>query len=244
MDDQILMKTCPQCGATSSFGRNRARSDGLSVYCKACVRTYKNAYYDRTISKHRPPGDRPAYMRKKNAEHKEQVNPLKDVPCLDCGRRFPPFCMEFDHVKEGKRHNIGEMTSWAIKTVLVEIEKCELVCANCHRVRTALRRSVPQAPNTDLPAWKYNKALQQQEKIASFRDWTASLKRAPCVDCGDAFHPAAMDFDHVHGKKLFSISNGWQHTQAEVSAELAKTELVCACCHRLRTETRRGQKAA
>jgi 5-methylcytosine-specific restriction endonuclease McrA len=238
------MKTCPQCGAIDGFGKNKARPDGLSVYCKACARKYNNTYYDRTISKHRPPGDRPSYMRRKNVTHKELINPLKDVPCMDCSKKFAAPCMEFDHVRPGKRNNVSAMNSCATETVLAEIEKCEPVCANCHRVRTALRRPAPKLPDADLPTWKRNKALKQLEKIASFRSWVLVLKQAPCTDCREIFHPAAMDFDHVRGEKLLSISNGWQFTQLEVLAELAKTELVCACCHRLRTETRCGQKAA
>jgi hypothetical protein len=60
--------------------------------------------------------------------------------CADCG--FPgkefPYVLDFDHRKDsGKRFNIG---SWShsvlsIEAVTREIEKCELVCANCHRIR-------------------------------------------------------------------------------------------------------------
>ena len=66
----------------------------------------------------------------------------KTRSCIDCG--FPgkefPFVLDFDHFNKGtsKKFNIG---SWSrsvlsIEAVRKEIEKCELVCANCHRIRT------------------------------------------------------------------------------------------------------------
>ena len=59
-------------------------------------------------------------------------------PCADCGER-DPLVLEFDHLRD-KRFNIGSALpyrNW--ETILAEIEKCEVVCANCHRRRTAHR---------------------------------------------------------------------------------------------------------
>lgn len=243
MVDSIL-KTCPKCGATEGFGRNKARKDGLSVYCLKCANEYGKAYYDMHFSKHQLPGDRPAYLRRRNQEHKKLINPFRTKPCVDCGKSFPAPCMEFDHVHGEKRHSISEMSSWKHATVLAEIAKCEAVCANCHRVRTALRRPPSKMPDANLPAWKFNKAMHQFEKIATFRSEIAALKSCTCHDCEKSFHPAAMDFDHVRGAKLFSISNGWSYTRLEVQEEIAKCDLICANCHRLRTEKRAGRLAA
>lgn len=65
------------------------------------------------------------------------------------------------------------------------------------------------------------------------------LKAEPCVDCGRTFPPAAMDFDHVRGVKVANISEMLYRSRAELDAEIAKCELVCATCHRLRENTRR-----
>lgn len=60
--------------------------------------------------------------------------------CKDCGMSNP-ICFEFDHVRGTKKARLSEMVShgaaWA--TILKEIDKCEIVCANCHRIRTATR---------------------------------------------------------------------------------------------------------
>ena len=73
--------------------------------------------------------------------YREQINKLKDVPCADCGGKFDPVVMDFDHVRGEKLFNIsvGVGTGQGIRKILAEIEKCEVVCANCHRLRTEER---------------------------------------------------------------------------------------------------------
>ena len=88
-----------------------------------------------------------AYVRAWNAKNtaaiRETVERLKDVPCPDCGQRFPAECMDFDHLKD-KFFEISAAASGgrrlSIQRVMEEIKKCEVVCSNCHRVRTMARR--------------------------------------------------------------------------------------------------------
>ena len=65
-------------------------------------------------------------------------------PCADCRGHFPAAAMDFDHIKSrGKKHKIiSKMVSdgYGLSRILAEIEKCDLVCATCHRVRE-LKRS-------------------------------------------------------------------------------------------------------
>lgn len=63
---------------------------------------------------------------------------LKDVPCADCGGKFHPVCMQFDHIGEGKNGCVSRMNSY--KSMIEEAEKCEVVCANCHAIRTWERK--------------------------------------------------------------------------------------------------------
>lgn len=66
-----------------------------------------------------------------------------------------------------------------------------------------------------------------------------ALKAAPCMDCGSCFPADAMDFDHVRGVKIANISDLLHVPREVLDAELRKTELVCATCHRLREMYRR-----
>jgi hypothetical protein len=61
---------------------------------------------------------------------------FKDKPCVDCGGRFPPECMDFDHVRGQKTKNIAAIATGSLERLLDEIAKCDLVCANCHGTRT------------------------------------------------------------------------------------------------------------
>ena len=80
------------------------------------------------------------------------VSQLKAQPCADCGGTFPPECMDFDH-RPGvmKVDRVGHMHTRTLDKVLAEIAKCDLVCANCHRIRTKTRRTAVPAELTDGP---------------------------------------------------------------------------------------------
>lgn len=64
----------------------------------------------------------------------------KDVPCPDCGLRFAPDLMDFDHVRGIKLANVSELVGSTTKRLLAEMRKCEVVCCGCHRIRTRNRR--------------------------------------------------------------------------------------------------------
>ena len=75
------------------------------------------------------------------------------------------------------------------------------------------------------------------------RAWLDAIKSRPCADCGGIFDPCVMDLDHVpsRGKKLYNgFKNNLYRSMAVIEAEVAKCDVVCANCHRLRTH-RRGQ---
>jgi hypothetical protein len=62
--------------------------------------------------------------------------------CMDCGYRAHVEALDFDHRPgEEKLFNIGNDPRRLWAAILAEIEKCDVVCANCHRVRTAERRT-------------------------------------------------------------------------------------------------------
>ena len=82
--------------------------------------------------------------REKNIRRRDDliafVTALKQKPCMDCGVQYPHYVMDFDHRDRGtKLTNISRMVSfhsYSKDKILAEIDKCDLVCANCHRIRT------------------------------------------------------------------------------------------------------------
>jgi hypothetical protein len=75
------------------------------------------------------------------------IQQFKDKPCMDCGQKFPSCAMDFDHVRGEKLFSLNCSISRTIPSILAEMEKCELVCANCHRIRTYTRlQNIPHSP--------------------------------------------------------------------------------------------------
>jgi len=83
-------------------------------------------------------GDRKGQKKRRKERIRTLINELKSVPCADCGKFYPPYVMDFDHRDPSdKKYHIGEATrSMSILSVYIEVAKCDVVCANCHRIRT------------------------------------------------------------------------------------------------------------
>jgi hypothetical protein len=73
------------------------------------------------------------------------ISSLKSRPCIDCGLCFPPCAMDFDHISGDKVVSIAWLRNMCSPSALVEeLKKCELVCSNCHRIRTSMRLNSPK----------------------------------------------------------------------------------------------------
>lgn len=93
------------------------------------------------------------------------------------------------------------------------------------------------------PAFREKKRQQTRESQRRRRQkhkeiWYAALD-TPCVDCGVKLPPEVMEFDHVRGQKLFNICQSYNGKGGYVSyealhAEIAKCDVRCPNCHRLR----------
>lgn len=64
---------------------------------------------------------------------------IKHNPCTDCGRIYPAPAMDFDHINSRSHYNVA--ASLGAKRLIKEVAKCQLVCANCHRIRTWKRQN-------------------------------------------------------------------------------------------------------
>jgi len=97
---------------------------------------------------------------------REYIDTFKDVPCADCGKNFHRYAMDFDHVRGEKMFNISEICCTRMvsrEKLNEEIRKCDVVCANCHRVRTFNRR------NVDGVTKESPKAFRAEYKIKAAR---------------------------------------------------------------------------
>lgn len=88
--------------------------------------------------------------------------------------------------------------------------------------------------------FRYNQKRNEKEKVrrAEYKAKINALKAGRgCVDCGIK-NPVVLDFDHI-APKLFDIANGAARNPLAVEAEIAKCEIRCSNCHRIKTHERR-----
>ena len=133
------MKKCSSCHQIKPiihFHKDNRQKDGLQPGCKECRKITSSNYYLKNKQK--------AINQAKESRKKIKaiVNNIKESnPCVDCNTYYPFYVMDFDHLRD-KSFKI----SWGIinrsrDNVLKEIEKCELVCSNCHRKRSYKRQN-------------------------------------------------------------------------------------------------------
>lgn len=79
---------------------------------------------------------------KQKAHLAQYIRNIKESqPCMDCKEYYPYYVMDFDHVRGQKHANVMELIPLLSKKKIdEEIAKCEIVCSNCHRIRTHMRK--------------------------------------------------------------------------------------------------------
>jgi hypothetical protein len=134
---------CQQLLPISDFAWRRKTCEQRDSYCRACRAAYKQEHY--ATNRERYIADA---VRRKQAIIAERTAYLieffRERPCIDCGET-DPLVLEFDHLGH-KNFNISKglrNNNW--QAVLDEIATCDVVCANCHRRRTALRGGFARA---------------------------------------------------------------------------------------------------
>src|SRR5918911_1564647 len=139
------MKHCVACQQEKSEREFSRKGEGLQSRCKVCFAAYHRVYYEKNKALYM------AKNRRNKARQRRRLQAIllaaKQQPCQDCGGTFHPWVMEFDH-REGsvKLAAVGNLVGRGCtdERLRAEINKCDVVCANCHRMRTynRLHRSV------------------------------------------------------------------------------------------------------
>lgn len=132
------MKICSKCQEEKpieEFQKRAKNSDGYAGMCKPCKRAYDNDHYANNPK-------RKQQIQKSNNNRRirfqnQILEYLQNHPCVDCGET-DPIVLDFDH-QENKSYNISTMLQrglpWGM--IKLEMEKCLIRCANCHRRKTA-----------------------------------------------------------------------------------------------------------
>lgn len=137
------MKKCSKCKLEkdlSEFNKNKGKADGYNSFCRVCHGEHNRTYYSLNSEKQRKQIKEAQAIRIR-ANYQKLWGILSKAVCTDCANSDPRV-LEFDHLPgHEKLHEISKLLSggysWA--TIEDEIKKCEVVCANCHRIRTIER---------------------------------------------------------------------------------------------------------
>lgn len=121
-----MRKPCVDCGIEP-----KAKKDSRCVECRKANRRadYKSG------------GDTFEQAKAQFQRGREFMDIIKGLPCQDCGGKFPPECMDFDHrdpeLKSFQVQSQRVGKTWeTLRKLMLEVSKCDLVCSNCHRIRT------------------------------------------------------------------------------------------------------------
>lgn len=204
-------------------------------------RAYNAAYYAR----HRDREIERVTRRQRAA--RDWLRDLRRVPCMDCGRSFEPHVMDFDdRDRSTKRFNVaGRSFLRKHATVMAEVAKCDIVCANCHRIRTFANSALGPPVRSRLPL-----TSERERSRRRFRDaWQLqagllrAFRSAPCADCAKTFPWHVMEFDHRQPEQKVALVTrmAGRASLARLLEEVAKCDIVCANCHRMRTLARRSK---
>ena len=133
-------KVCTKCKTEKElhlFSARKLSTDGFSSWCRACFQeNWKERYYENHQhyrSRHNKSRNK---IRLQNS--RKVFEYLSEHSCMNCGES-DPIVLEFDHRdKSDKIENISNLilnSSW--ERIVKEIEKCDVLCANCHRRKSA-----------------------------------------------------------------------------------------------------------
>jgi hypothetical protein len=231
----VSVRRCGKCGEVKPESAFNRAGDGRQHWCRECFKAYFKARGAVHLAQVKESRER------RQAPGKKLVRDyLRTHPCTDCGE--PDLrVLDFDHVDEFRKEDeISAMwrECFPLDYIESEIRVCEVVCANCHRRRTAERGRWQRL--IERPTGVAGRP-RKDRNVRWVYDY---LRDHPCVDCGEA-DPLLLEFDHVGDKRGGVMDLAWgEYSIESIEAEIAKCEVRCCNCHRRKTAERRSVRAA
>jgi 5-methylcytosine-specific restriction endonuclease McrA len=232
----MRVKTCTRCGQTKPLCQfppvRRSEPEKLQSWCRACFAEANRRNYLRNIDRERAR----LYRQKASriAESKERaIEYLLEHPCVDCGEK-DIIVLQFDHLHD-KSFDVSVMistgTTWT--RIAIEIAKCDVRCANCHRRETARRRLRGTVATVGVPKIRL--------KPVQLRIAAAAVLRT-CRVCGEQKPLTEFPFRSIVADTRHWICLACQRAWSQ--AWYASTVDRPVRAMRARGSARRGQLAA
>lgn len=157
MDAGKVCSTCKQWQPLAEYNRRARAADGLQSRCRACNGAWYAANRGRHVANVRQRNDRVRLeCQQRIADH------LVTHPCVDCGEADLRV-LEFDHTDpRTKLGTIGRLVASSLDwgRIQAEIDKCQVRCSNCHRIRTM----------TDCGSWRVEAERRRQGEVERVLD--------------------------------------------------------------------------
>jgi len=157
-------------------------------------------------------------LRKRRRNRKRELVDAYGGKCIECGYSACLEALQFHHRESAtKRFSLANF-SGSYQHMRAEAEKCDLLCANCHRLR---HTSADVGLNATV-------ALRRKKKIMAI-EWFGGA----CLGCRERYPPTVLEFHHWDSReKEFEIATGGMgRSWPAIVDELAKCVMLCANCH-------------
>ena len=225
-------KFCPKC---SPFGAHNTRplSQPLSAtppthtQCVDCKKTIaldsfpmRSGGYRRSTCNACTKIRFSKYGRNKVLKKKAKAVQMLGGKCKVCGKSEPLCIFDFHHRDPStKEMNMSRLFERRWEVVVPEIEKCDLLCVNCHRTFHFL----------------ISQPAHNQERYRKIKQELVAYKGGQCTECSYNDCLGALDFHHRdESQKSFKIATRIpQGNMSLLKSEADKCILLCACCHRI-----------
>lgn len=235
--------TCRYCGHIDTNYKNFYRSGCCmkeecvakekkrkqKIYAKSCYRKKnKERLYKKAYAKHNKEynkNNRDKINKKRNFRNRFLKNKIKTIKsqkgCLICGEQRH-YCLDFHHIDPStKKAKICDLLCFSEKTVLEEIDKCTVLCRNCHK----------EQHNAEIKISK----RKYRRMADDIREWINKYKAdVKCEKCGYNKNIRALSFHHKNPfDKKFAICEApkFCSTPEEVFEEIKKCSVLCENCH-------------
>lgn len=147
-----MKKICFKCKVEKELNDfHKKKKNKTQSYCKQCRKQMDQSFWNE-----KTPEERQEKMKRgkflQEEKRKYLCNFLSKNPCIDCGES-DPIVLEFDHQRDKKFDiSYGCSRNFSLDKLKLEIEKCQIRCANCHRRKTAkdynwYRFKIKEQPN-------------------------------------------------------------------------------------------------
>lgn len=155
--------------------------------------------------------------RKRNRAFVKQYK--EDKSCTKCGESNP-LCFHFHHPNNDKDASINHgMCNWGLDRLKKELEKCDVLCGNCHRILHYKEREI-SVSNTPLKI-KRNRNRKFILEHKQIHD---------CQECGES-HPGCLDYHHASEKTIGINRAICDWGLPRLKKEIEKCTLLCCNCH-------------